>query len=76
MKFLKKKSPERKNKWYLAYIYLKKFREEKKFRSLKLKYFKSFSFTIRLNRHLLFLANPKSFPLKPDVSINQAAGIL
>ena len=40
MKFLKKKSPEKKNKWYLAYIYLKRFSEEKKLRDLKLRYLK------------------------------------
>mgnify|MGYP001227662893 CR=1 FL=1 len=36
MKFLKKKSPEKKNKWYLASLNLKSFFEKKKFIRLKL----------------------------------------
>ena len=57
MKFLKKNSPERKNKWYLVYIYLKKFREEKKFKDLKLRYLKkneklyNFEIVIKKNKN-------------------------
>ena len=40
MKFLKKISPEKKKKWYLAYIHLSQFKNEKKFKNLKLRFFK------------------------------------
>ncbi len=53
MKFLKKKSPEKRKKWYLAYINLYKFKNEKKFKNLKLKFFKKndnlYDFEILIN---------------------------
>ena len=53
MKFLKKRSPEKKRKWYLAYINLYKFKYENGFKNLKLKYIKKnnnlYNFEIVIN---------------------------
>ena len=53
MKFLKKRSPEKRKKWYLAFINLYKFKYENRFKNLKLKYLKKndnlYNFEIVIN---------------------------